>query len=135
MDDLKKEVLHLLAPLMIGTALHLLVLYKRGKSNGLFGWISLGAISVFTGLLFRYVGVAYYKYNNAEIEPEIVDFLLVMGSTIGFGGFMFVISKFDDFWTKLLDHFLGGKPHYDDGYPDYVHKKHTTNKDIDYFDR
>jgi len=131
-DMILQQMTHLLVPLFIGTALHLLIVNRRGSNNGILGWISLGAISVFTGLLFRYVGVAYYKFNKLDLSPEIVDFLLVIGSTIGFGGFMFAISKVDDFWSKLMDRFLGRyeptkRRKYDDD--------NTTGDSLDYFDK
>ena len=99
----------LVSPLSIGTALHVLIVYKKGTKMGLFGWISLGAISVLSGLSFEYIVNAYYAYNGIIPKQELINAAELIGAALGFGGLMWMIDKSQSLFESATTKYGFGK--------------------------
>ena len=91
-------------PLMGGTILHLAILKKKnGLDASIFGILVLAVICALTGILFRYLAVAYYAVYSLEVQDEVLDFLQFFGGLLGYGGLMWMGSKVEELWGTGIE--------------------------------
>lgn len=91
-------------PLMGGTLLHLAILKKKnGLEASIFGILVLAVICALTGVLFRYLAVAYYAVYKLEVQPDVLNFLQFFGGLLGYGGLMWMGSKVEELWGAGMD--------------------------------
>jgi len=120
------------APLIMGSALHLLIRSKKRDRIGFYGFLVLAAISLLTGVLFRYVGVAYYAVHDVAPKEDVINLLLMVGSSLGFGGLMWMTRTAKENWDMWFRNKMEGNKYGRERYEDREDRRSDYDNYSDY---